>query len=538
MIMLAKRQLYFSVLFISLIWVAAAAQDQTTTTAQTPPEFNLIINRKFVRFAAPIQVQEWRVEVYNQTGELIFASGPQASAELDWPLLDQNGKPVESGLYAYTLTIKDQTSEGSHVQRGHVIVNRASDTDRVWVTSDRTVGIGAGGGGDKLTVAGTSETTVGGADVSEAAGENSVNTPASPEKASRTAMTAAADGSGTPERIAKWIGSTALGNSVIAEYNGNIGIGTSVPNSKLQVSTSIGDGVNSITYVGGSAAGVRGINFNSGNGVAGQSASGIGVRGDSTSGTGVYGFTSNGIAGVYGVHNGSSNNIGVRGDSASGFGVAGYTTSGVGVFGSGGSGDGIYGLTSGGSAAGVRGSTSGSGNGVAGNSNKGIGVRGDSTSGTGVHGLTGNGIAGVLGQHTGSGPGVLGQSSSGFAMRAEGNVQQLRDKGGWVKAIFRKDAAGNLTCFRGDEVAGAAAANTCNDFHFLFSDLEGVSNIAFPFKVNDRFIVVTPEWADENSTATATVSFIGANGISVKTWTIAPGSTPTRTPMGFTLLVF
>src|SRR5581483_3437109 len=156
----------------------------------------------------------------------------QSGTELEWSLLDQNDKPVESGLYAYTLTIRDQTGEGSRVQRGHVIVDRASAADRVWVTSEKAVGIGAGGERSKLTVAGTSETTVGGADVSEATsrstaerGRSNSDRKAQAKAEGEQSEAAAADGTGTPGQIAKWTSNTTLGDSVIAESAGNVAIG-------------------------------------------------------------------------------------------------------------------------------------------------------------------------------------------------------------------------------------------------------------------------------------------------------------------------
>ena len=234
--MFSKRQWYFSILLMSLPWISAVAQNQTSTGAQnSAPEFNIIIDRKSVRFSSPTQVHEWRVEVYSETGELVFSTGTQSTSELEWPLLDQSGKPVESGLYAYALTIKEQAREGTRVQRGHVIVDRASAADRVWVTSDRAAGIGTGGEKSKLTVAGTSETTVGGAEVSEAAEKSTTNTARGPEEVRRSAAAAAADGTGTTGRIAKWIGGTTLGNSAITESYGRIGIGTTLPTAPLHI---------------------------------------------------------------------------------------------------------------------------------------------------------------------------------------------------------------------------------------------------------------------------------------------------------------
>jgi len=50
--------------------------------------------------------------------------------------------------------------------------------------------------------------------------------------------TSSVSGSGTTNYLSKWTGGTALGNSVIYETGGNIGIGTTTPNQKLEISGS------------------------------------------------------------------------------------------------------------------------------------------------------------------------------------------------------------------------------------------------------------------------------------------------------------
>src|SRR5262249_16926649 len=119
---------------------------------------------------------------------------------LEWPLQDQQGQPVASGLYAYTLTIKDQTSAASRTQRGHIIVNRASSADRVWVTSNSAIGVGAPTAEPELTVVGAGEATIGGAKVAEQtaraiaeSGTGRTTTGSRGSEAARTVQEAAAD---------------------------------------------------------------------------------------------------------------------------------------------------------------------------------------------------------------------------------------------------------------------------------------------------------------------------------------------------------
>jgi len=263
--MLQRYKLYFGLClaFLALISSAASAQAQTTATAQAPtPKVNIIIEDNLVRFAAMGEGQEWRLEVFNQTGEQVFDSGSVVNQALEWPLQDQQGQPVASGLYDYTLTIKDQTGAASRTQRGHIIVNRASSADRVWVTSSSAVGVGAPTAEPELTVVGADETTLGGAKVAEQTGRaiaesgtGRTTTESRRNEATRTVEEAAAnsrtdssdrtknninllvDGSGTPGRIAKFITATSIGDSVITETSsGNLGVGTSNPGAKLHVS--------------------------------------------------------------------------------------------------------------------------------------------------------------------------------------------------------------------------------------------------------------------------------------------------------------
>ncbi|HZS06527.1 MAG TPA: hypothetical protein VFD58_16945, partial [Blastocatellia bacterium] len=96
-----------SVLLITLISLSALAQTQAAPGAQEQTrKTSIIIDRQFVRFAAPGEALEWRLVVTDQQGEVIFDSGYFHGEALEWPLLNLKGEAIESGLYAYTLSTR------------------------------------------------------------------------------------------------------------------------------------------------------------------------------------------------------------------------------------------------------------------------------------------------------------------------------------------------------------------------------------------------------------------------------------------------
>jgi trimeric autotransporter adhesin len=159
-------------------------------------------------------------------------------------------------------------------------------------------------------------------------------------------------GSGTTDYVPLWTGTTTLGDSVIFQTAGRVGIGTKKPGARLDVattSTTVPAITGSANATSGTAAGVYGstastTNYTSAifgvatattgatNGVVSQSPNGSGIAGTATSTTagsanGVIGQTSNGGNGVIGAANATTGlNWGVQGIS--------HSTGGVGVQGS------------------------------------------------------------------------------------------------------------------------------------------------------------------------------------------------------------
>jgi hypothetical protein len=226
-------------------------------------------------------------------------------------------------------------------------------------------------------------------------------------------------GNGTVDRIPKFIKPDVIGDSVMTELNGNIGVGTTTPGSKLTVAgrieafnTGISAGVLGQSPAG---AGVRG-NSDSGAGVFGSSDTGFGTRGQSNSNFGLFGLSLNN-AGVAGQSE-NSGSAGVQGfnTKAGGTGVLGQAFNGTGVRGISSSGFGVFGSSETFTAVEARSNT---GFGVFGSSNTNTGIHGQSNGGTGVFGSSAAGNrAGVHALNSGGGIALLAESPNGTGVIA------------------------------------------------------------------------------------------------------------------------
>ena len=260
-------------IFTCLLLCLPVTQAQDAQSAKTASDVTIIIQREQVRFAAQRAVEEMRLQVFDQTGDLIYDSGPVIEPEINWPLQNGNGQSLKSGLYAYTLFLKETGQDAARLRRGHFIVDRAKErdgnADKLWVTSQNDNGVGA-----DLTLARDENSTVAGTVLNgertiERRAENSDRATSDRKtEAKSTSQTATNNlAPNTIGQIAKFTGANnELGDSVITEANGNIGISTGSPSSKLTVQTGVGlrglthtDGAISVgSYVGGSGSGAAG----------------------------------------------------------------------------------------------------------------------------------------------------------------------------------------------------------------------------------------------------------------------------------------
>jgi hypothetical protein len=154
------------VLICAPLTLAQTTQDKSQESSVAKPiahDVLIIIQQEQVRFTAQKAIQNLQLQIFDQTGELIYNSGVVTEPELTWSLKQGDGETVKSGLYAYTLSIQEIGAETARVRRGHFIVDRASErdgqTDRLWITSQNDGGVGTEltvARNDGVTIAGTS----------------------------------------------------------------------------------------------------------------------------------------------------------------------------------------------------------------------------------------------------------------------------------------------------------------------------------------------------------------------------------------------
>jgi hypothetical protein len=87
---------------------ARNGQQEASANNTIAQDVIIIIQQEQVRFTAQKPVQEMQLQVFDRAGQLVHDSGPVTEPELNWVLRQASGEVVKSGLYAYTLSIKDE----------------------------------------------------------------------------------------------------------------------------------------------------------------------------------------------------------------------------------------------------------------------------------------------------------------------------------------------------------------------------------------------------------------------------------------------
>jgi len=176
--------------FAFALLLALTASLLATAGAQTPTisTVNLSAERDRVIVSAQGEIAELRLEVINPAGEIVFDSGPVSAASLEWPMRDSQGARVADGVYLCTISYRN--SAGKLRKR----------IEQVTVTAEPQI-----------------------AEARESA-------PLAP-----TTIT----GSGTAGQLSKFTSSSTIGNSVVTESAGKIGVGTAAPTATLHVNNGV-----------------------------------------------------------------------------------------------------------------------------------------------------------------------------------------------------------------------------------------------------------------------------------------------------------
>ncbi len=165
-------------LFATLFLLALSTHAQTPTVSA----INLTPDENKIRIAAVGDVLDMRVAVNDESGDVVFESGPVTGDHLDWTMSDPQGQRVEPG--SYTLTVTYRTSNGKLKRR----------VEQVVVTEEVT---------------------------GEARQQSAAPTPAAP-----------VEGAGNPGKIAKFTAANTVGNSSVStssltansfQASGNVG---------------------------------------------------------------------------------------------------------------------------------------------------------------------------------------------------------------------------------------------------------------------------------------------------------------------------
>jgi hypothetical protein len=445
----------FTITLLTALFAGAVAQAQNPAPQPAAgkiakpavEDVQIIIQSQQVRIATRSSIDHMQLQIFDQTGEAIFDSGLWTANEITWPLQLASGAPVKSGLYAYTLSIKEAGATDQRMRRGHFIVDRAADRssggDRLWVTSQ---GADAGGEGAELTVARDQNAVIAGTQSpSRTSAESGVEVQGErPMSAASVKPLAVA---GTAGHIPKFTSQTDLGNSVMAEVNGAIGIGVTAPLYKLDVAGTMRSVRDSSTDI---VAETTSLTDNS---WAKMWMITTGVQRWSMG-------TSRNFNGNQ-LYFEDENNHQIRMGIQPNGGPITIPTGNVGI-------------------------------GITGNPSAKLQVNAPDTAGI-LSSSAGNavigysstpGYAAVFGQNTtGTGYGIYGKGTTGYAMYAEGNAGQSLDKGGFVKAMIVVNADGTIRrCYNGQTGSTVVPCGFTVD-----SPVTGRYIVDFGFRVYDRF---------------------------------------------------
>jgi hypothetical protein len=289
----ASRLAFRSLCFALLLSTAARAQEAQKPRPQTAgAPVTVSASGTRVRFAAVGPVERMRLEVFDAAGESVFDTGLVPGNLRDWRLVNARGQRLTDGSYLCVVTVRELTgrltfkqgsilisggqaslaldgtgrpeqvepdaalsartdsepaamtivahdgTDGQVTSTGGALTFRTGDVlagkerEQMRVTPDGRVGIGTTAPRSTLDVAGTIRASKG-----IVFPDGTIQTTGTSGRVdSEGNVTPNAAGAGTQGQLAKWTDNAGtLGDSVVTELNGNIGVGTTAPNSKLHV---------------------------------------------------------------------------------------------------------------------------------------------------------------------------------------------------------------------------------------------------------------------------------------------------------------
>ncbi len=232
------RQSLSNCLFVALLSCAAAFAQEAAAPAGLRVTVAAAGGR--VRFtAAGTSVGRMRLEVFDAAGEVVLDTGFNPGSVRDWTLTNSRGKRLPDGDYLCVVAVRE--SAGQLTFRQASVRVEGGQASLALDAGIKTVPIEAG-----PTIS-----------AAQASAERSAAGTPSVADIPKEGPTPAVSGTGTTGKLVKWTnGPTgALGDSVVTESGGNIGIGVT-PTSKLHVSGTAN--VTGNLTLGGNATSVTG----------------------------------------------------------------------------------------------------------------------------------------------------------------------------------------------------------------------------------------------------------------------------------------